>query len=66
MIKIENNYTNLILQLTVTEFKLKYTGSVLGYIWTLVKPMLLFGILFIVFSFFFKLGKGIPNYPAYL
>jgi ABC-2 type transport system permease protein len=64
--KADNNYMNLILQLTLTEFKLKYAGSVLGYIWTLVKPLLLFGVLYIVFSFFFKLGKGIPNYPVYL
>jgi len=64
--KTDNNYTNLILQLTLTEFKLKYAGSVLGYIWTLVKPLLLFGVLYIVFTFFFKLGKGIPNYPVYL
>lgn len=61
-----NNYTNLTWQLVLTEFKLKYAGSVLGYVWTLVKPLLFFGVLFVVFSFFFKLGKGIPYYPAYL
>ncbi len=66
IVKTGNNYTNLTLQLAITEFKLKYAGSILGYIWTLVKPMLLFGVLFVVFSFFFKLGKGIPNYPVYL
>ncbi len=64
--RADNNYINLTLQLTITEFKLKYSGSVLGYIWTLVKPLLLFGVLFVVFSFFFKLGKGIPDYPVYL
>lgn len=62
----KNNYTNLTWQLVLTEFKLKYSGSVLGYVWTLMKPLLLFGVLFVVFSFFFKLGKGIPNYPVYL
>lgn len=62
-----NNYfKNLVFQLTITEFKLKYSGSVLGYVWSLVKPMFLFGILYVVFAFFFKLGKGIPNYPVYL
>lgn len=66
MLKITHKYLNLTWQLVFTEFKLKYSGSLLGYVWTLVKPMLLFGVLFIVFSFFFKLGKGIPNYPAYL
>lgn len=60
------NYLNLTLQLALTDFKLKYSGSILGYIWSLVKPLLLFGVLYVVFTYFFSLGKGIPNYPVYL
>lgn len=63
---MKKNYLNLTLQLALTEFKLKYAGSVLGYVWSLVKPMLLFGVLYVIFTFFFRLGKGIPNYPVYL
>ena len=60
------NYFNLTLQMALTEFKLRYAGSVLGYVWSLVKPLLLFGVLYVVFSVFFRFGKGAPNYPVYL
>jgi ABC-2 type transport system permease protein len=62
----KTNYFNLTLQMALTDFKLKYAGSILGYVWSLVKPLLLFGILYIVFTLVFHLGKGIPNYPVYL
>lgn len=62
----KKNYLNLILQLALTDFKLKYAGSILGYLWSLVKPLLFFGILYVVFTYVFRLGKGIPNYPVYL
>src|SRR3989344_4063987 len=62
----KKNYINLTLQMALTDFKLKYSGSFLGYIWSLVKPLLFFGVLYVVFTYFFSLGKGIPNYPVYL
>lgn len=60
------NFLNLVLQMALTDFKLKYSGSILGYVWSLVKPLLFFGVLYVVFTYFFNLGKGIPNYPVYL
>ncbi|HEX6539138.1 MAG TPA: hypothetical protein VF155_08165, partial [Candidatus Dormibacteraeota bacterium] len=39
----------LIRELAWTQFKLKYTGSVLGYLWSLLKPAMLFGILYVIF-----------------
>lgn len=56
----------LISELVRTDFKLRYQGSVLGYLWSLLRPLLLFLILYIVFVYFLKVGKGIPHYPAYL
>jgi len=56
----------LFAELVRTDFKLRYQGSVLGYVWTLLKPLLLFGILFIVFTKFLQLGRGVPNYPQSL
>jgi ABC-2 type transport system permease protein len=47
-----------------TEFKVKYAGSVLGYIWSLGKPLLYFGVLYVVFSGLFK--TTIPHFPVYL
>ena len=36
--------------LTATEFKLRYFGSVLGYLWTVLRPLMLFGVLYVVFT----------------
>jgi ABC-2 type transport system permease protein len=47
-----------------TEFKLKYAGSVLGYLWSLAKPLLYFGVLWVVFSHLFK--SAVPHYSLYL
>lgn len=47
---------NLVRELSITSFKLKYTGSALGYIWSLIKPLMLFGIMFVVFSILLRVG----------
>jgi len=41
-------------ELAWTQFKLKYTGSVLGYLWSLLKPMMLFGVMYAIFVGVFK------------
>jgi len=47
-----------ILQVIVlAEFKLKYGDSALGYIWSVVKPLSLFTVLYLVFGRIFKLGE---------
>lgn len=56
----------LLNELVRTDFKLRYQGSALGYAWSLLRPLLLFIILYIVFVKFLKLGSGIPHYPVYL
>lgn len=53
-------------ELVRTDFKLRYQGSVLGYAWSLLRPLLLFLILYLVFVKFLRLGKGVPHYPIYL
>ena len=50
--------------LSRSEFKLKYAGSVLGYVWSLAKPMAYFTVLLVVFGSIFK--SGIERYPLYL
>jgi len=59
-------YWNLIKELAITDFKLKYNESVFGYLWSLVKPLLYFVVLYLVFTRIFKLGDSIENYPLYL
>lgn len=56
----------LLHELTKTDFKLRYQGSVLGYLWAIIRPMLLFGILYLVFAKFLRFGDEIPHYPVYL
>jgi ABC-2 type transport system permease protein len=56
----------LLAELVRTDFKLRYQGSLLGYAWSLLRPLLLFLILYVVFVKVFPLGKGIPHYPVYL
>jgi ABC-2 type transport system permease protein len=59
-------YLELVRELALTGFKLKYHGSFFGYLWSLMKPLFLFLVLYFVFNYVFKLGKAIPNYPVYL
>jgi ABC-2 type transport system permease protein len=56
----------LLKQLVKTDFKLRYQGSVLGYAWSLLRPLFLFVILYFVFGVFLKAKGNIPHYPVYL
>ena len=52
--------------LAVLEFRLKFFGSVLGYFWQLMRPLLLFGVLYFVFTQLVRLGGNVKNYPVML
>lgn len=54
------------MELVRSDFKLRYQGSVLGYLWSLLRPLVMFGVLYIVFTKVIKIGNDIPYYPAYL
>ncbi len=56
----------LLKQLVKTEFKIRYQNSVLGYLWTLLRPLFLFAILYIVFVKIIKTDAGIPHFGVYL
>src|SRR3954471_11403812 len=56
----------LALTLALTDFKLRFFGSVLGYFWQLVRPLLLFGVLYFVFTQVVRIGSGVPFYPVVL
>jgi len=49
-----------------TDFKVRYQGSVLGYLWSLLKPLLLFAVLYILFTVIAPIGKGVPHYGVSL
>jgi ABC-type polysaccharide/polyol phosphate export permease len=61
--KQHENYKELIWMLAKTDFKLRYHGSVLGYLWALLKPLLTFAVLNFVFSAAFgPRGTGDSTY----
>ena len=66
-IRLRYRYPLILLRAMVgTDFKLRYQASLLGYLWTLLRPLAVFTILYIVFARFLRLGAGIPYYPVYL
>jgi ABC-2 type transport system permease protein len=52
--------------LALTDFKLRFFGSALGYLWQLVRPLLLFTVLYFVFTQFVKIGESVTFYPVML
>jgi ABC-2 type transport system permease protein len=59
-------FVELTTTLARTEFKLRYFGSVLGYVWSLMRPLLFFGVLYLFFTQIVHVGKGVPHYGVYL
>lgn len=49
-----------------TNYRLTYFGSALGYLWALMRPLLLFGVLYLVFSQVLRFGGDIKSYPMLL
>lgn len=59
-------FVSLTVMLAVTDFKLRFFGSVLGYLWSLIRPLMLFGVLYVVFTQVIRLGEGVQYYAVYL
>jgi ABC-2 type transport system permease protein len=56
----------LLKELVKTDFKLRYQGSVLGHLWSILKPLMLFAIMYVVFVQFLRFGAGIPHFAVAL
>jgi ABC-2 type transport system permease protein len=59
-------FFNLTWTLALTEYKLRFYGSVLGYVWTLARPFMFFGVIYFVFTEIVGLDKNVPNYGVYI
>ena len=59
-------FLRLTYALASTDFKLRFFGSVLGYLWQLMRPLMLFGVLYTVFSLFFDVGDEVRYFPVSL
>jgi ABC-2 type transport system permease protein len=57
---------SILRELVSTDFKVRYQGSLLGYAWSLLRPLFLFTVLYVIFVWIIPLGKGVENYPVYL
>jgi ABC-2 type transport system permease protein len=60
------HFFNLLWVMAVTEFKLTFHGTALGYAWSLMRPLLMFGVLLAVFTQVFRFGDEVKDYPALL
>jgi ABC-2 type transport system permease protein len=59
-------FWNLTCTLAATDWKVRFYGSALGYVWSLLRPLLLFGIVYFVFSYVVKAGTGVDYYGVIL
>jgi ABC-2 type transport system permease protein len=59
-------FFELLYLVSVTEFKKAYFGTVLGYVWSLIRPLMLFAVLLFVFTQIFRVGSQVPHYPVLL
>ena len=57
-------YRHLIKELAISDFSLRYKNSMLGYLWSLIKPIAMFGTLYVVFSIWIRFD--VEHYPLFL
>ncbi|WP_424357766.1 ABC transporter permease [Methanocella sp. MCL-LM] len=55
----------MIKKIALTDLKIRYKNSVLGFLWSLLQPLAMMVVLYIVFTNLFK-NEAIDNYPLYL
>lgn len=56
----------LLREMIKTDFKLRYQENIMGYLWSILKPMMLFAIMYLVFVRFLRFDDGTPHYPISL
>ena len=56
----------LLKELVKTDFKLRYQGSLIGHLWSILKPLMLFSVMYVVFIHFLKFGGDVPHFAVAL
>lgn len=59
-------FFDLLWLISTTEFKKSFHGTIFGYVWSLVRPLMLFGVLLVVFTRIVRFGGNVSNYPVML
>jgi len=53
---------SILREMVSTSFKVRYQGSVLGYLWAILKPLFVFAVLYVLFVYIAPIGKDIPHF----
>lgn len=56
----------LLREMIKTDFKLRYQGSLVGHLWSILKPLMLFTVMYLVFVRFLRFDDGTPHYAVSL
>jgi ABC-2 type transport system permease protein len=56
----------LLYVIAVTDFKKTYFGTALGYVWSITRPLMTFGVLLVVFTHVFHFASKVAHYPVFL
>ncbi len=59
-------FLSLLWLTALQDFRLQYRNSALGYLWTLMRPLALFAVLYVVFTHIIRFGDEVPNYAVLL
>ena len=59
-------FMDLLILVSIMDFKQAYFDTALGYLWSIVRPLLLFAVLLFVFTQIFRIGSDVPHYPVLL
>src|SRR5688500_4838406 len=61
-----HRFWTLVWLLARSDFKLRYAGSFLGPLWGLLRPIAIFGVLYVVFTYIVRFGEEIEFYAPLL
>jgi ABC-2 type transport system permease protein len=59
-------FWDLVVVMALTDYRRRYAGSVLGYAWSLLRPLMLFAVLYAVFTQVIRFGDSVPDYAVLL
>lgn len=59
-------FWQLLWTVSVSDFRQTYANTALGFMWTVIKPLVFFGVIFIVLREILRFGADVPNYPLIL
>jgi ABC-2 type transport system permease protein len=64
MKKMSSKNWILLKELVKTDFKLRYQGSLMGHLWSILKPLMLFAVIYTVFIYFLRFGGDVPHFAV--